>query len=295
MSNPLQNAVDGATDLVSNLPVNDFALGGDNDVSMTKFVANVRKQNIAPNNAFSVELYCSELSGDPNPRIFYTAESASLGGRRFDSEELNTGGPTQRIPYNQTYSGETSVTFRVGIDFYERKLFEDWQALVYDERNDVWGYFADYTGNMVVRAFDKSNGNIYGDRYTDVYPLSIDEIGYEQGADGMALRQTITFGYRKWEPLKQSELKNPPGGIPGGVPLVNAFIGDDLSNLITGSMNLASAVNTKIQEVDQVVQDNVGFMRRAVNGDVVLAPFENVGRNLNQVLDQYSGTSFVNF
>ena len=57
-------------------------------------------------------------------------------------------------------------------------------------------------------------------------------------------------------------------------------------------MDLASAVNTQIGNVNEVVQDNVGFMRRAVNGDVVLAPFENVGRNLNQVLSQYSGSNF---
>ena len=80
--------------------------------------------------------------------------------------------------------------------------------------------------------------------------------------------------------------------MPFGIPLVNGFIGKDLSNLITGSMDLASAVNTQIGNVDQVVQDNVGFMRRASNGDVILAPYENVGKNLNKVLSQYSGTNF---
>ena len=56
--------------------------------------------------------------------------------------------------------------------------------------------------------------------------------------------------------------------------------------------NIKQNNNTQIGNVNEVVQDNVGFMRRAVNGDVVLAPFENVGRNLNQVLSQYSGSNF---
>jgi hypothetical protein len=57
-------------------------------------------------------------------------------------------------------------------------------------------------------------------------------------------------------------------------------------------MNLASAVNTKISQVDQAIQQNVGFIRKAVNGDVVLAPFKNVSKNLNQTISQYSGSNF---
>ena len=292
MSNPLLNAVNGATDFVSNLPIEDFAKGGDNKVSMTKMVANIKKFGIVPDNAFSLEIYASPLSGDPNPRIFYTCESFSFPGRRMATEELNTGGATRRLPYKQEYSGEFAATFRIGTDFYERKLFEDWQALIYDEENAVWGYPADYMGTMVVRCYNESNQNIYGDQFFEVFPLAIEEVAVDQSNSGAPLKQTITFAYRKWDKLKDSDLLDAPTGLPFGIPLVNNFIGKDLSNLITGSMDLASAVNTQIGNVNEVVQDNVGFMRRAVNGDVVLAPFENVGRNLNQVLSQYSGSNF---
>jgi hypothetical protein len=295
MSNPLLNTINGVTDFVSNLPIDDFALGGDNKVSMTKMVANIKKFGTVPDNAFSLEIYASALSGDPNPRIFYSCESLSFPGRRMATEELNTGGATRKLPYKQEYSGEFTATFRIGRDFYERKLFEDWQALIYDEENDVWGFPENYMATMVVRCFDQNNNNIYGDRFVEVFPLSIEEIAVDQSNSGAPLKQSITFAYRKWNKLKQSELLGGSTGLPFGVPLVNKLIGKDLSNLITGGMNLASATNTQIGDLNSAIQDNVGFMRRAVNGQVIQAPFENVGRNLSQTLSQYSGSSFVPF
>ena len=295
MSNPLLNAVSGATDLVNNLPIDDFMQGGDNKVSMTKMVANINKFGTVPNNAFSLEIYSVPVSGDPNPRLFYTCESFGFPGRRFDTEDLKTGGAARKLPYSQNYSGEFSVVFRLGQDFYERKMFEDWQALVYDEINDTWGYASDYMGTIVVRCYNRSNQNIYGNRFYEVYPLAIEEIAVDQSNKGEPLKQKITFGYRKWDKLKESELQSAPSSLPFGIPLVNQIIGKDLSSLITGGMNLASAVNTKIGELDKAVQDNVGFIRRAVNGQVIQAPYENVGRGLNQVLGQYSGSSFLKF
>ena len=293
MSNPLLKAVSGATDFVSNLPIDDFARGGDNDVSMTKMVANIKKFGTVPNNAFSLEIYAAPIHGNPNPRLFYTCESFSFPGRRFATEELNTGGATRKLPYKQDYSGEFTATFRIGRDFYERKMFEEWQDLIYDDDNDLWGFPVDYMATMVVRCFDQSNNNIYGDQFFEVFPMSIEEIAVDQSNDGSPLKQNITFAYRKWDKLKTSDLLGGPGGMPFGIPLVDNFIGKDLSSLITGSMDLASAVNSQIGEIGQVVSDNVEFARRAVNGQVVRSPFENVGKNLNQVLNQYSGSSFL--
>jgi hypothetical protein len=295
MSNPLQKAVDGATNFVKNLPFEDFQLGGDNKVSMTKMAANIKKFGTVPNNAFSLEIYAAPISGDPNPRIFYTCESFSFPGRRFTTEELNTGGVAKKMPYKQEYSGEFSATFRIGKDFYERKLFEDWQSLIYDDENDVWGYAEDYMATMVVRCFDQSNQNIYGDQFFEVFPLAIEEIAVDQSNKGEPLKQSITFAYRKWNKLKDSDLLEAPSSLPFGIPLVNQFIGKDLANLITGGMNLASAVNTKMGEMDRATQQNVGFIRRAVNGQVIQAPFENIGRNLSQTLSRYSGSSFLSF
>lgn len=291
MSNPLLNALNGATDMVDNLPIDALSLGGNKKTSMTNMVANIKKHGTLPANAFSLEIHASAIADDPNARLYYTCESFSWPSRRFSTQEVQHGGIKRRIPYSQDYAGEFAVSFRVGKDMYERKMFEDWQKLIYDEDNAVWGYYADYVGTLVIRQYDRSNGNVYGDKFTEVYPTAIESFDASQ-SDKDVIKQNIVFAYRKWERLKDTELLDPPSGNLFGIPLVDGFIGGDLENLITGSMNLASAVNTKISQVDQAVQQNVGFIRKAVNGDVVLAPFKNVGKNLNQTISQYSGSNF---
>jgi len=278
--------------MVNNIPVDALSLGGNKKTSMTNMVANIKKHGTLPDNAFSLEIHASAISSDPNTRLYYTCDSFTWPNRRFSTQDVQHGGALRRMPYRQEYDGSFTVTFRVGKDMYERKMFEDWQKLIYDEENAVWGYYADYVGTLVIRQYDRSNGNVYGDKFTEVYPTAIEGFDSAQGSKGEPIKQNIVFSYRKWERLKDSELLDPPSGNLFGIPLVDGFIGGDLENLITGSMNLASAVNTKISQVDQAVQQNVGFIRKAVNGDVILAPFKNVGKNLNQTLSQYSGSNF---
>ena len=288
MSNPLQQAVDGATELVESNPINALLQGADNDVSMTRFVAAAKKYGKLLNNAASIEIYTNIDAGNNNRRLFYTCESFNLPGMRFATEDVRIQGPTRKFPYDPTYSGEFTVTFRVGQDMFERKFFEDWQALVYDADNHVWGYYEDYCGVIVLRQFDQNNANVYGVQLMEVWPLQVDSVPTDQSGKDF-IRQSVTFAYRKWKRLADDELLAPPSNLPFGVPLVNGFIGKDLSNLITGSMNLASAVNTQIGNIDRAVQENVGFIKRAVNGQVIRSPFRNVGRNLKNTIKRYSG------
>lgn len=93
-------------------------------------------------------------------RLTVACESVSFPGRTFQTNESRIYGPAYRTPYVATYPLEINMTFRVGSDFYEKRVFEQWMDKINDPVTRDMGYPDDYQFNMFVAGIQDQPGTI---------------------------------------------------------------------------------------------------------------------------------------
>lgn len=95
-----------------------------------------------------------------NIRLSVTCEEASLPGRSLSTSEHRIYGPLKRIPYVSTFTNEFSLTFRVGTDLYEKRLFEEWMDFIVDKDTNDFNYYNNYVYTLDIMQLGNSMSNV---------------------------------------------------------------------------------------------------------------------------------------
>lgn len=83
-----------------------------------------------------------------NVRLSVTCEEAIVPGRSYATSEVREYGPQRRVPYVSLYTNDIPITFRVGTDFYERRVFEQWMDFINDPITHDMEYYNNYAFNL---------------------------------------------------------------------------------------------------------------------------------------------------
>ena len=132
-------------------------------------------------------------------------ESASFPDSAVGTQPNRVYGPVREFAYEKIFSGDLSLTFRMDQTMTIRKFFNAWHKVIHDSETGDFGYYDDYTSEILVFQYPAKggveNGPIYGCRLIGAYPKSIApiEVGYDQ--TNTYMKQTIDFAYRSWEEI----------------------------------------------------------------------------------------------
>jgi hypothetical protein len=176
-------------------------------------------------------------------RLAIQCETAQLPGKSFSTKEQRIYGPVRKFPYTATYTSTIDLTFRVGVDFVERSIFDAWQDIVMNSKTNMFGYYNTYVTDLFVHQFDREDQRIYSVKLIEAWPEAIQPIELSASTNNTYNRQTITFAYRQWEVTNAQPLvftsttteKKAEGGRIVTVLKQAGFAFFDQLPLITGS------------------------------------------------------------
>ena len=134
-----------------------------------------------------------------NHRLYFSCETSNLPGRGVSTTPNRIYGPVREMPHERLYSGDLDLTFRVGKDMAERRIFELWLDSIVNKNSNDFMYFDNYKTNMTIAQLDKQNKKVYQIELFDVYPKTINPIPQSAAAVGEYIRQSISFHFRKYE------------------------------------------------------------------------------------------------
>lgn len=139
-----------------------------------------------------------------NRDLMYLCEAAEMPGRSFMLAEQRYYGPSHKIPFQSSYD-DINLTFICRSESRERRLFDDWMAIINPPSNFDFEFRDNYRANIEVFQYsdlmisvDNPNPEpIYSFTLRDAYPTSIAAQSVTW-ADPEFLRMTVTFTYHFW-------------------------------------------------------------------------------------------------
>jgi hypothetical protein len=165
-------------------------------------------------------------------RLTVACENVSFPGRTFQTNESRIYGPAYRTPYVPTYPLEITMTFRVGADFYEKRVFEQWMDKINNPDTFDMAYPDEYQFNVFVAAIQDHPGALgriaqdiatnfgFGGRSPETpiteignenivyqaelfrcFPTAINDIELSHGAVDQYMQVQVTFSYQKYRNL----------------------------------------------------------------------------------------------
>lgn len=229
--------------------------------TINSLIANIAKNQLV--NPTKYEITFKRMSPLENLRLAVSCESVSLPGRNIATSDITIQGPVWNMPYALTYAEDLDVTFKLSKDFFERKVFEDWQTnFIISDKTYRLKYLEQYATEIEVTQYDYQDFPIYKIVLEDAWPKTISAIELGDDRADEYSRQSVAFAYRKW----RSEVPAAPS----------------ILQRIVKRLDLVGRLNRKLVPFGGANMP-VPFIPTAVAGQVVNLPF---GMDPNQITEQ---------
>lgn len=135
-------------------------------------------------------------SVDSARRLKMRCENAELPGRTISTMSMKIYGAEEKYPY-QTIFNDLSLTFIVGDDMEEKKIFDTWINWINPTTNYNFKYKSDYAVPLRINQYTVSNEISYSVILLDAYPIAINDLSLDWSSDGYH-KLTVTFAYTSW-------------------------------------------------------------------------------------------------
>ena len=169
--------------------------------SIHNFVSEVvRPGNFARQYNYTV-FFTSPLGmRNPTEGMLMRCESIAFPGQNISTSNDNLRiGPLRDHASNVTY-GDLSATFFCSADLAERKFFEEWQHLIFNESFQV-GYYDLYKTDLVIKQYNESNENSYSVQVQEVYPKVITDLELTSAEKTAFHKISVTFSFYKYKEI----------------------------------------------------------------------------------------------
>lgn len=124
-------------------------------------------------------------------------ENAELPGRNISTTSMKVYNIEEKFPYQTTYN-DINLTFIVGDDMREKKLFDAWLEWINPSLNYNLKYKTDYAVSLRINQYDLSNKLSYSIDLLDAYPIAVNQMDLDWSNDGVH-KLTVTFAYTYWK------------------------------------------------------------------------------------------------
>ena len=180
-------------------------------MTMQRLFANIRQgssmKGVSHTNKFIADIFFPTRNGvitdkDAIEGMQLRCQSASMPGLTFNVDnDLARYGPPTPVAKGITYDDAT-FTFLADDGFYIRKLFHEWQKMIYDQFEDNnLEYLDNYVGSVHVYSltpFKHGHLRNYGVRILDAFPKALAAQEFSMDATSDLQKISVTFGFRRW-------------------------------------------------------------------------------------------------
>lgn len=134
-------------------------------------------------------------------RISFMCEMAEL-----PTKQLNlTASRFRKMPSEQVFDN-LAISFKVGKDGLERRIFDLWMAYIIDLYSDYVEYQVDYVTDIDIELLDpRTEETVYHIRLVDAYPMTVGALQLQATVGGDFMTQSVTFAYRFWDIVTPDE------------------------------------------------------------------------------------------
>ena len=164
-------------------------------------------------------------------RCFIACRINSFAWQKLKTlDDTNIYGPSREIVDGVTYAEDIKISFQASSDLGERRFFEEWQKLAFDEKTWNVGYYNDYIAQIDLYLLDRQDKRRFGVKLWECFPKTIDGTDLNQGANNEIIKNDVNFSFRYWTQL---DINAQPTSLTDR--LVTTFFGT-VERQITGSI-----------------------------------------------------------
>lgn len=124
-------------------------------------------------------------------------ENAELPGRNISTTSLKVYNIEEKFPYQTTYN-DINLTFLVGDDLREKKLFDAWLEWINPSLNYNFKYKTDYAVSIRINQYNLENQLTYSVDLLDAFPTSVNQMDLDWSSDGVH-KLSVKFEYTYWK------------------------------------------------------------------------------------------------
>ena len=152
------------------------------------------------------------IIGDPgSPGLPYIyAQTGTLPGREVTNVPINFHGLEFNLPGNAKYTNSAGweVTWRLDQALNIRRLFEDWNYAIFDDRSTSGQTIRGDDSQLTMVLYDQAGTEVDTYRLFGLYPVSVGAVEYDIGTDGEVQTFTTTLAYHYFKRTKASYVSN---------------------------------------------------------------------------------------
>lgn len=90
-------------------------------------------------------------------RLTINCEECFFPSKNIFTADVRHYGNSYKFPYSHEFTNEVTMIFRIGSDFYEKRVFEEWMNLIINNNTFNHEYYDNYTTNIAITQIDNSN------------------------------------------------------------------------------------------------------------------------------------------
>jgi len=126
--------------------------------------------------------------------------TAELPAREIANKTVPFMGLTFNVPGAATYpgSGGYAVVFRSDMEQVIRRLMENWQRSIFDDRTSTGAYRLFANSRLTMDLLDQNYNTMRQYVLHGVWPQSVGNIGYDLQGDGDIVTLTVNLCYQYW-------------------------------------------------------------------------------------------------
>jgi hypothetical protein len=133
--------------------------------------------------------------------ICLNCKSASFPGKTLESQAYNSDGYIGRqMPLGFTYS-PINLTFHLSADHREKKFFDEWLNMAYNDTTNTLNYYDDFVGSMIISQLNRNNTVLKSYLLYESFPISVNEINVGSDMENNITDLSVSIAYRKYKDL----------------------------------------------------------------------------------------------
>lgn len=141
----------------------------------------------------------TDFVNDPRD-VAMLCESCSLPGRQIQTIDYSAYRQPIKVPTSYI-NEDVTMTFHLTNDYYIRKVFDKWHALVINYDSYLLNYNKDFCADIIIQQLDMNNKPVYAVKLKNAYPVGINSVALDNTQVDSVQKLVVQLTYEDFEPM----------------------------------------------------------------------------------------------
>lgn len=171
------------------------------------FISNLKQTGLARTNRYIVQV-SPPVSGedDTKRKLILFCDQIQLPGQNFATVQNRVFGEFREVPYERIYDN-INMSFFVDTGMQVKKIFDKWADKIADPNTRTYGYYKDYTVDIIIEVQDLMDKTRYRVTLHECYPKTIGSIQMDYNSKDI-MKLQIGMQYKYWTSDATEVLQN---------------------------------------------------------------------------------------